>query len=392
MLHKFSRAISSHPQAFVPKRAINNASSSLDELQQTIRKAGASPNPMPILREVRASALFAEVVDMIEAAHNAVGNSENAHLDPQARLAAAGDAICYALHSVTKMSRYYDMNLVTRRTGNKADGAGDAEANNRVFMEQIKDDHVVEVKSSFGESWDANSTVRQAAILSALKPEVAADLGLTATPEHKDLAKIWGPISPLIQLNESELLALVDYVHSQTEIFNAVNGSALLQAYYGDKLLSGVTQVFSTALNSAITKLSEHQYFGLRDVVAYKGVKLTSYSGPFRKAALEAAVGNSKPIVFPQVLSATRDPMRSYAVAKHDQGYSLECEIMMASGVDADPFHDADTMGEMEVIGPAGQKFVVTDKQQTGFSDPNRGGISVIDRYVLKPAHYDPAV
>ncbi len=387
MLNKFSRTISSHPQAFIPKRAISNSSASLDQLQQTIRKAGASPNPMPILREVRASALFAEVVDMIAAAHSAVGDSENAHLDPQARLAAAGDAICYALHSVTKMSRYYDMSLVTRAASNKADGAADAEENNRVFMEQIKDDHVDELKSSFGKSWDANSPVRQAAILSALKPEVAAGLGIAATPGLEELAREWGPIAPRIQLNESELLALVDYVHSQTEIFNAVNGSALLQAYYGDKLLSGVTQVFSTALHSAIAKLSEHPYFGLRDVVTYKGVKLTSYSGPFRKAALEAAVGNGKLIAFPQVLSTTRDPMRSYAVAKHDKGYSLECEILMARGVDADPFHDTHTMGEWEVIGPAGQKFVVTDKQQIDFSDPNRGGISVIDRYVLKPAH-----
>lgn len=383
MLNKFSRMSALPHQAAVPRRSISKSNSSLEQLQLTLKKAGETANPMPVLRQVRVSPLFREVLEMVEQAREAAHDHDAVHLSPDARMAAAGHAICHAVDAVADMAEHYELSLTVHRRHGKS---ADAEANERSFMDQIKPKHVDELRHEFSRSWGANNSVRQAAILSALAPEVAQHFGLTGHAEHRELARAWGPIAPDRQLRGSELMALLDYVHSQTGTFNAVNGSALVQAYYGDKLLAGMTEVFSAALNGAIVKLSLHPYFGKTNITTYKGVNLTSPSGPFRQAMLEAAVGTRKLIVFPQVLSATSDPRRSYAVTKHHEGYFLECEIVMAHGFDADPFHDVNTMGEKEVLGPAGQKFRVMSKQSVEIPNPETAGSSVIERFLLEPA------
>ncbi len=384
MLNKISR-MTALQQTAIPRRAIPSHSS-LEQLQQTLKKAGETSNPLPMLQQVRVSPLFNDVLQMVEAAREAARGHEHAHLDPDARLAAAGYAICHAVGAVTDMAEHYELTLSPRRRSGKPGDAAQADANERAFMEQIKPKHVEKLRHEFSRSWEFNDTTRQAAILSAITPEVAAHFGLISTSAHDEQARVWGPIAPDRLLHDAELLALLDYVHSQTGTFNAVNGSALVTAYYGDKLLAGVTQVFSTALNGAIFKLSKHPYFGKTNITTYKGVNLTSHSGPFRQAMLEAAVGTRKLIVFPQVLSATSDPLRSYAVTKHHEGYFLECEIVMPHGFDADPFHDISTMGEMEILGPAGQKFIVAAKREVTIPNPETGGSSVIERFVLDPA------
>jgi hypothetical protein len=120
--------------------------------------------------------------------------------------------------------------------------------------------------------------------------------------------------------------------------------------------------------------------------VTYKGINLKNPSGRFRLEALEAAIGTGKLVAFPSVLSTTADPEQSYAVQKYFQGYTMECRVRMEKAFDADPFHDEMTMGEKEVIGPAGQRFVVVEKQTVESFQLATGRNEAIDRYILEPA------
>lgn len=386
MLSKISRATAAAPSTTpLSRRSVSTSNTSLHELRQGLRQARTSSNPIPVLQQIRESPLFREVLDMVNAAGRSVQSHQHAHLDEHARIAATGHALCYAVGAVTDMADHYELRLTTRAKQQNS-SIVDAHANDRIFMAQIKKPHAHYLKLAFQSTWNANSPERQAAILSAITPEAAEYFELISSAEHKELAKAWGSIPPERLLSLPEMLALLDYVNSQSGTFNAINGSAIASANYGEQLFSSVTEVFSAALISAIIKLSHHPYFERVNIEAFKGVNLSDRSGIFRKAALEAALGTGKLIVFPQVLSATSDPVHSYAVAKHHLGYTLECRLVMARGFDADPFHDVETMGEMEVLGPPGQKFIVTEKRAVETPHPERGGMSIIDQYVLKPA------
>ncbi len=368
------------------RRTASSSTSGLEEIQQSLKSAGREKNPILKLREVHASPVFNEVLAMSQAARKAIQNLETAHTDPQARKAAAGATVCHAIDAILLLSKNYDLGPTTWLDVPKSDQQNTVQANDQAFLQQIKPAHEKQLVRDFKESWYSNNDERKAAILSALTPGVAAYLGLDVPPRLQALARSWGEIPADQQLSKSELFALVDYVNSSTGTFNAVNGSALAKAYYGDHLLAEVMQVFSTALNGAIFKLCEHPYFGKTDITVYKGINLNSFSGPFRNAMLAAAVGTGKIIASPNVLSAATAPFQSYAITKHDLGYQTECEIKMKKGFDADPFHDVQTMGEKEVIGPAGQKFIVTDRSEVSFPDPSTGGHSIVDRFVLAPA------
>ena len=338
MLSKISRATAATPSPTpISRRLTSNANTSMQELRQCLRQARTSSNPIPVLQQMRESPLFREVLDMVKAASQSVQSHQQAHLDPQARIAATGYALCYAVDAVTSMADHYELHLTTRTKQSNTSGSLDAQGIDQAFMAQIKKPHAERLKNAFHGSWQANNIERQAAILSAISPEVAAQFDLSPSATHKALAKSWGSIAPELLLSRSEMLALLDYVSSQTGTFNAVNGSAIASANYGEQLFSSVTEVFSAALVRAILKLSHHPYFERVNVETYKGINLSDKSGIFRKAALEAALGTEKPIVFPQVLSTTSDPIHSYAVAKHHLGYTLECQLVIARGFNADP-------------------------------------------------------
>lgn len=387
MLAKVSRTHTKpHPTRPTRRTASSGTAPALEQLQKTLKSARHDSSPLPILREVRASDLFREVEEMSRAARQAVRNPLDAHTDPQARKAAASATLCYAIDAVVLLSDNYDLKLPPKQSRAKPGHRDAMQANDRAFLEQIKPAHEKQLIQDFQDSWHHNNEVRKAALLSVLAPEVAAQLKLATPPQLQELVRQWGTVAPNKQLSKSELFALVDYVNSSTGSFNAVNGSALAKAYYGDHLLAEVMQVFSTALDGAIFKLCDHPYFGKSDITVYKGINLSSPSGPFRSATLAAAVGTGKIIAFPNVLSATSDAHQSYAATKYDLGYQSECEIRMPKGFDADPFHDVQTMGQQEVIGPAGQKFIVTGRYEVTIPDPSTGGQSSVDRFVLAPA------
>ena len=352
----------------------------IDQLKQTLKALPKEANMVQALRNIRTSKLYSEVFDWSKKEYEDIPRMGDIREDPHARNAAGGHALCYALNAVVHLSHKYDLKLVTRNIA-----GGDTEAIEREFFKQIHPAHAVDLMNEFQCSWKANPELRQAALLSVLLPGVAMKLGLTATPAHLEHAKAWNVIPPSLLLTEGELLALVDYVNSSTGTFNAVNGAALADAYYGEPVLQQMIGTYSAMLDSAIRKLCQHPYFGLHDVKTYKGISLYDESGMFRRAMLDAAVKTNKVIAFPNVLSATANPTKSYAVTKARLGYSLELEIKMRTAFDADPFHDTKTMGEAEVIGPRGQKFVVTDKVEVEQYVETSGSMELIDRYVLVP-------
>ncbi len=352
----------------------------LDQLKQTLKDLPKQANMVQALRNIRTSKLYSEVFDWSKKEYEDIPRMGDIRENPHARNAAGGHALCYALNAVVHLSHKYDLKLVTRKTA-----GGDAEAIEREFFNQIHPAHANELMEEFLRTWNANPEIRQAALLSVLLPGVAMKLGLTATSAHMAHAKAWNVIPPALLLTEGELLALVDYVNSATGTFNAVNGAALADAYYGEPVLQQMIGAYSAMLDSAIHKLCQHPYFGLHDVKTYKGICLYDESGLFRRAMLDAAVKTNKVISFPNVLSATANPAKSYAVTKVRLGYSLELEITMHKAFDADPFHDTKTMGEAEVIGPRGQKFIVTDKVEVEEYVESSGCMELIDRYLLKP-------
>lgn len=382
-----TRAVS-RPQASVPgrQRKLSTQASATEQLKQEISSASKTAQPIPILRQLRQSRLYEDVWQTSQTPSHAVKGSDPASAPAQAKIAAEAYTMCHALDAIVKLSEAYDFKLTPRPKPEARPGETTAQANEHAFFDQITPRHLQTLIADFQASWSKNNEVRQAAILSALAPKVAAQFDLAPTPAHRRHMQQWGALAPELQLKQSELLALVDYVNSATGTFNAVNGAAMAGAYYGDKILPGLMQVFSAALNGAIAKLCEHPYFGKTHILTFKGINLQNISGRFRREMLEGAVGTGKIIAFPNVLSTTSDPSKSYAVQKFSQGYTIECQIRMAKAFDADPFHDEMTMGESEVIGPAGQRFNVVGKEGVMVADPETASSIEIDRYLLEPA------
>lgn len=381
-----TRAVS-RPQASLPgrQRKLSTQAAATEQLKQEISSASKTAQPLPTLRQLRQSRLYEDVWQTSQTPSYAAKGNDPASAQSQAKMAAEAYTICHALDAVVKLSDAYDFKRAPRPKPEATPGETTAHANEHAFLEQITSSHLKTLIADFQASWGKNNEVRQAAILSALAPKVAAQFDLAATPAHRKHMQAWASLSPELQLNQSELLALVDYVNSATGTFNAVNGAAMAGAYYGDKILPGLMQVFSNALNGAIAKLCEHPYFGKTHILAYKGINLQNISGRFRREMLEGAVGTGKIIAFPNVLSTTSDPSKSYAVQKFSQGYTIECQIRMAKAFDADPFHDEMTMGESEFIGPAGQRFNVVGKEGVTVADPETASSIEIDRYLLEP-------
>ncbi len=386
MLSKSLTTTAAHSQKLIARRSISNKTNGcLDQLQRVLKDTGQLANPMPRIREIRFSPLFNEVKEMITEARHSIGDMQYAHLDPNARTAAAGDALCHAIAAISDITTKYDLTINTN--GHRSRHADSArEADTLAFMTQIKPNHVDDLKASFSDTWLANPVEGQAAILSVLAPEVAADLGLTARPEHLEWANQWGVIRPEQQLNQAELLALVDYVHSHTGTFNAVNGAAIAGAYYGEKTLPSITRVFSDAVNSAVLKLIDHPYFGKTNIKTYKGINLSGDSGPFRQAMLEAAIRDGKPIFFPQIISATSDETQSYAATKFHLGYQHECEIWLLKAANVNGFHTVHTMGQMEHIGLPGAIFIIVWRKAIEVMDAERPGSGAMyTRYGCRP-------
>lgn len=303
-----------------------------------------------------------------------------------ARNAAAVHTICYALDAYAGFVERYDASPITITERCKTNPAELEQA----FLSQIHTDHRRNLIEQFHASFQSNDDERQGALLSALNPELRAKLsasGVIHSSVRAEPGRAIGGFDAKKQgINEAELLALLDYLSSGTGTFNVVNGAAMAKAYYGEPVLQSCVNVFSTALASGINKLCEHPWFGRRDIVVYKGIRLTTLDEPFRMAMLKEAHERNGLVSFPSVLSASCDPNNSYARTKLSEGYSIECVITMRRGFYADPFHDTQTMGEHEILGPAQQRFRIVGKDAIIIGNPESGSDVEIERYKLSPA------
>jgi len=303
-----------------------------------------------------------------------------------ARNAAAVHTICYALDAYAGFVERYDASPITITERCKTNPA----ELEQTFLSQIHTDHRRNLIEQFHASFQSNDDERQGALLSALNPELRAKLsasGIIHNSVRAEPGRATGGFDAKKQgINEAELLALLDYLSSGTGTFNVVNGAAMAKAYYGEPVLQSCVNVFSTALASGINKLCEHPWFGRRDIVVYKGIRLTTLDEPFRMAMLKEAHERNGLVSFPSVLSASCDPNNSYARTKLSEGYSIECVITMRRGFYADPFHDTQTMGEHEILGPAQQRFRIVGKDAIIIGNPESGSDVEIERYKLSPA------
>lgn len=315
------------------------------------------------------------------AASNTVGGSQLA----SARNAAAVHTICYALDAYTGFIEKYDASPIKLTQRPKPS----AEEFEQAFLSQIKSNHKRNLLEQFQATFQVNDDERQRALVSALNPVVLAKLsasGVVRSSGNSKPDQTSGEFDPQsMGINEAELLALLDYLSSSTGTFNVVNGAAMAKAYYGEPALQSCVDVFSTVLASGINKLCEHPWFGRKDIVVYKGIRLTTLDELFRLAMLKEAHKHHGLVSFPSVLSASCDPNNSYARTKFSDGYNLECVMTVRRGFYADPFHDKQTMGEHEILGPAQQRFRVVDKDAIMIGNPESGGEVEIERYTLNP-------
>ena len=367
---------------------VTSEDSRLTTLKMRIR-AVSQTGAKSELHALRSSELYRECYEWGRRqainASNTVGGSKLT----SARNAAAVHTICYALDAYAGFIERYDTSPITITERSKTNPAELEQA----FLSQIHSNHRRNLIEQFHASFQANDDERQGALLSALNPELRAKLSASGVIHRSASSRI--PESGRVAggfdankygINEAELLALLDYLSSGTGTFNVVNGAAMAKAYYGEPVLQSCVNVFSTALASGINKLCEHPWFGRRDIVVYKGIRLTTLDEPFRMAMLKEAHERNGLVSFPSVLSASCDPNNSYARTKLSEGYTIECMITMRRGFYADPFHDTQTMGEHEILGPANQRFRIVGKDAIFVGNPESGSDVEIERYKLSPA------
>jgi hypothetical protein len=371
-----------------PTPPVTGEDSRLTTLKTRIRVASQTGTQSELLA-LRGSELYRECYEWGKRqainASNTVGGSKLT----SARNAAAVHTICYALDAYAGFVERYDASPITITERSKTNPAELEQA----FLSQIHSNHRRNLIEQFHASFQANDDERQGALLSALSPELRAKLSASGVIKKSASSGISEPgraasgfDAKKHGINEAELLALLDYLSSATGTFNIVNGAAMAKAYYGEPVLQSCVNVFSTALASGIDKLCEHPWFGRRDIVVYKGIRLTTLDEPFRMAMLKEAHERNGLVSFPSVLSASCDPNNSYARTKLSEGYSIECVITMRRGFYADPFHDTQTMGEHEILGPAQQRFRIVGKDTIFVGNPESGGDVEIERYKLSPA------
>lgn len=384
--HRSTSVVSHGSRRYVS--ASSSETTSITTLKVRLREAADQPG-VAQFADLRQSTLYKEMVAWGQRQAQAAAQKTVADCtDDNARNAAAVQAICYTLDAYLDFSRHYDAPPAPP-VGSALNNERDIE---QAFLTQIRPRHREHLLTQFHESIKANTDDRRAAVLSTLDCHLLDKLcaaGIVSLATIDDEVQAYRQqAQPTPSLTEAELLAVVDYLNSATGTFNVVNGAAIASAYYGEHALRSRISVFSAALNSAISKLCNHPYFARRDIVCYKGIRLSRMDSPFRLAALNDACARQSLIAFPNVLSASCDPEQSYARKKYEQGYTLECRLTMRRGFYADPFHDPRTMGEQEILGPANQRFRVTGK--SGFNIIDWSGETPqeveVDRYEMKPA------
>lgn len=218
----------------------------------------------------------------------------------------------------------------------------------------------------------------------ALEPDVLEKMGITSNANLQAAIREHQSMLPAeAYLNHTELMSLIDYVNSDSGIFNAVNGASRAKVNYGEPLFQHIVGPLSTQVISALQKLEKNPDFAVHNSVIFKGVSLSSPAGRFMRLFLDHCLTNKKPLAFPHVISGTSNQFMSYAVSKHDSGYHDELTMTLKVGIKVSLFHDVYTKDEEEVIGLPNQRFGVIEQKTREFN--NYGRASGINEYHLTP-------
>jgi hypothetical protein len=166
------------------------------------------------------------------AASQMVGGSQLS----SARNAAAIHTICYALDAYAGFVERYTPAPAANMPHKQLSHSQLEQA----FLSQISPAHRNNLLNQFHATFHANNDERQAALLSALDPQLRAKLsasGVTRSGNTAKLPQLAGADVKQPGINEAELLALLDYLSSATGPFNVVNGAAMALSYYGETSL-----------------------------------------------------------------------------------------------------------------------------------------------------------
>lgn len=346
-------------------------------------KALTSASPMLArLKDLHASGLYSEVREWART-QSAIDGPPDTVIRGR-KHAAEAHALTYALQATVEFGERYE---VAARIDASIPAVG-SDALESEFLRQIRPWHREHLLADFSQSFKAESGERKASILSVLSPrlidKLRADGVLAGTRDDRITPASGEEASG--RLGEAELLALLDYVNSSTGTFNALNGTAIARDYYGEPVLASAVAVFRTVLYRAVHKLCSHEAFVLRNVPAYKGIRLNDLASAFRLHMLEEALAHRRQVAFPSVLSASSEPEKSYFRTKYDLGYTIELHMTMPIACAVDAFHDLSTKGEQEILAPAGQRYRVVGKSEQVVAVPEQAAQFTGYRYELVPA------
>ena len=248
----------------------------------------------------------------------------------------------------------------------------------------IEPQHRLMLINSFKASFESSDEKNKLNLIAAIEDGTLEKIGIQTAPLLQQQALQKQAASTVKKfLNESELLALIDYVNSATGIFNIVSAAGRAEAYYGIDFFQRVIAVYAETLNSALDKLYSNTDFSKYEIVMFKGIHLGRLEGLFNRAHLENSYHQGSLIAFPHPISGTIDIDESYANTKYDQGYQYELMLTIPVVADVDAFHDTKTRGQKEIIAPAGLRFIVTKKYQREVAIASTGVTGLIEGYKL---------
>lgn len=249
----------------------------------------------------------------------------------------------------------------------------------------IAPQHRLMLINSFQASFESADEKNKVNLLAAIEQGTLEKIGMQPAPllQQQALQKKAASAAKKF-LNESELLALIDYVNSATGIFNIVSAAGRAEAYYGIDFFQRVIVVYVETLNSALNKLYSNTDFSKHEIIMFKGIHLGRLEGLFNRAHLENSYHQGSLIAFPHPVSGTIDIDESYANTKYDRGYQHELMLTIPVAADVDAFHDTQTRGQKEIIAPAGLRFIVTEKYQREVPIASTGSTGLIEGYKLR--------
>ena len=252
------------------------------------------------------------------------------------------------------------------------------------LLECIEQQHRQYLISSLQSSFYSADDESKCRLIAAVEERAWKNMGIEPDPliQQQAWMRRASRLNPCC-LNESELLALCDYVNSSTGIFNIVNAASRSAAYYGIDYFQNIIQIYIDTLNASLHKLQSNRDFGKQNLTIHKGIHLGRLDGRFNLAHLEHAYHHGSLIAFPHPISGTIDPNESYAHTKHDIGYHYELMLTIPTGADVDILHDSKTRGQKEIIAPSGLRFCVTGRYQRDVAIASTGSIASIQGYQL---------